>query len=265
LNKKCIVRRINYHYGDTIKIKPLFDIHYGNTLCDVNELKKYLADSDDKTYFIGGGDFLDSIIVSDKRYRKSIDAIESEEIIDKQIYGLFKILEPYKDKFIGCGIGNHEDTIVEKCATNPIKRLCEKLEVPYLGYSWFFKLQFSENGGRGRTVMIHGHHGYGGGSRTQGGDITKFSKDISFYNADIFLRGHVHRLQSDEIPQLSIVGDTLVSKSRMLVICGSFKKSLSNDGSTTWEEKMGFPPVKMGGSTILITPNSTWCDIKVSL
>lgn len=265
MNKKCITKRIEYSFGDTIKIKPLFDIHYGSTLCDVVELKKYLLDSDDKTYFVGGGDFLDSIIVADKRYRKGNDIFNSEEIIDEQIDGLYKILEPYKDKFIGLGIGNHEDTIVQKCATNPIKRLCNKMDVPYLGYSWFLKLLFSEKGARGRTVIIHGHHGFGGGSRTQGADLTKYSKDISFYDASIFLRGHVHRLQFDEIPQLGIIGENLVNKPRILIICGSFKKSLNTNGDTTWEEKQGFPPVKIGGSTILIKPNSTWVDIKVSL
>ena len=604
MNKKCITKRIEYSFGDTIKIKPLFDIHYGSTLCDVVELKKYLLDSDDKTYFVGGGDFLDSIIVTDKRYRKGNDIFNSEEIIDEQIDGLYKILEPYKDKFIGLGClsedtevltengwrfynevkkgdcvlslniendcmeykpiekiisyfvdkdlynikgcihdqlvtedhsvlykkrldnknkkdkekyyyttpnklklrtsiptcgkykegkininpdmaallgwvitkssflkedsgngiyiyqsvknqnfideiiqhlnnlgfeytienkkhsgertkelpwiaiyikakfakeirkfittknitreilntwdykslcilkeamikgvsvasynkntnsyqttyylankeladffaelciktntsislskrervqlykgydkpvntveysirilskkrklvrnitkvpykgivfdfsikdnhnfvcrrkgkpfitgncGNHEDTIVQKCATNPIKRLCNKMSVPYLGYSWFLKLLFSEKGARGRTVIIHGHHGFGGGSRTQGADLTKYSKDISFYDASIFLRGHVHRLQFDEIPQLGIIGENLVNKPRILIICGSFKKSLNTNGDTTWEEKQGFPPVKIGGSTILIKPNSTWVDIKVSL
>ena len=102
MNKICFEKRIEYKYGDGgIKIKPIFDVHYGHTLCDVAAFKKYLEDSDDKTWFIGGGDFLDSITVIDPRYRKSIDAFGSEEIIDEQVDGMFKILEPYKDKILG--------------------------------------------------------------------------------------------------------------------------------------------------------------------
>jgi UDP-2,3-diacylglucosamine pyrophosphatase LpxH len=273
MNKTCFEKKINYKYSDVIKIKPIFDVHYGHTLCDVHAFKKFLEDSDDKTYFIGGGDFLDSIIVIDPRYRKTIDAFGGEEIIDDQVNGIYEILKPYKDRILGLGIGNHEDVIVRKYATNPIKRLCEKLNVgkedkdkiPYLGYSYFYKLTMREKEGRGRTVLIKGHHGYGGGSRTQGADLTKFSKDMSYYDADVFIYGHTHKLQFDEVPRLGIAGNRLISKPKVLVICGSYKKSLSVDSTTTWEETMGFPPSRIGGATINIKPNGDWVDISVTL
>jgi hypothetical protein len=270
VNKTCFEKRLDYKYGDVIKIKPIFDVHYGHTLCDVNAFKQYLADSDDKTWFIGGGDFLDSITVMDPRYRKSIDMFGSEEIIDEQINGMYKILEPYKEKILGLGIGNHEDTILRKYATNPIKRLCEKLsteenKIPYLGYSYFFKLYMREKEGRGRTVLIKGHHGYGGGSRTQGADLTKFSKDMAYYEADLFIYGHTHKLQFDEVPRLGISGNSLISKPKVLVICGSYKKSLSADSTTTWEETMGFPPSRIGGATINLRPDNKWVSISVTL
>jgi len=271
MNKTCFEKKILYKLGDTIKIKPIFDVHYGHTLCDVHAFKKFLDDSDDKTYFIGGGDFLDSIIVIDPRYRKSIDASGSEEIIDDQINGIYELLKPYREKILGLGIGNHEDVIVRRYATNPIKRLCEKLStdkhtIPYLGYSYFYKIVMSEKQGRGRTILIKGHHGYGGGSRTQGADLTKFSKDMSYYDADVFIYGHTHKLQFDEVPRLGISGNKLISKPKVLVICGSYKKSLSADSTTTWEETMGFPPSRIGGATINLKPNShAWVDISVTL
>lgn len=266
MNKTCFEKRIEYKYGDGgIKIKPIFDVHYGHTLCDVSAFKKYLEDSDEKTWFIGGGDFLDSITVIDPRYRKSIDAFGSEEIIDEQVDGMFKLLEPYKDRILGLGIGNHEDTIVRKYSTNPMKRLCEKLNTPYLGFSYFFKVILSEKNSRIRTVLLKGHHGYGGGSRTQGADLTKFSKDMAYYDADVFLYGHVHRLQFDEVPRLGIAGNKLISKPKTLIICGTFKKSLSGDSTTTWEETMGFPPTRIGGAILNLKPTGTWVDITVTV
>ena len=56
--------RIQYKYGETIKLKPIFDVHGGNKYSDKAALKRFLADSDESTYFFGGGDYLDSIIDS---------------------------------------------------------------------------------------------------------------------------------------------------------------------------------------------------------
>lgn len=265
MNSTCFEKRIDYKYGDIIKIKPIFDVHYGHNLCDLNAFKKYLEDSDDKTWFIGGGDFLDSIIVIDPRYRKSIDAFGGEEIIDEQVNGMVEILKPYKERILGLGIGNHEDTILRKYSTNPVKRMCAQLDVPYLGYSFFYKVVLNEKGSRIRTVIIRGHHGYGGGSRTQGADLTKFSRDVGYYDADIFLYGHVHRLQFDEVPRLSISGNKLISRPKTMIICGTFKKSLSMDNTVTWEETMGFPPTRIGGATINLRPTNSWVDVTVTL
>lgn len=257
--------KINYKYGETIKIKPIFDVHLGSTSCDETAFKKYLADSDESTYFIGGGDLLDSIICSDtKRYTKSNDATEGNDIIDQQIEKMYNLLEPYKEKIIGLTLGNHENTIIKYHGTNPIKRLCKMLDVKFLGYSSLVRLILSENGSRGRTVIFRIHHGWGGGARTIGADLTKFSKDTSYYDADIFLYGHVHKNQSDEIPRLGLAGDKLIARPKVIVLCGTFLKTLSDDEEPTYSELSGYPPVAIGCSTILIRPNTTWVNIKVS-
>jgi hypothetical protein len=266
MNKFCFAKRIEYKLGEDIHLKPVFDVHYGHKLCDVTAFKKYLETTDENTWFIGGGDLLDSIVVTDKRYRKNIDSFVDEELLDKQIDGMYEMLKPYKEKFLGLMIGNHEDTILKKSNTNIIKRLANLLDIPYLGYSCFYKLILHENNSRVRTVLLRTHHGYGGGSRTQGADLTKFSKDMQFYDADVFLYGHVHRLQFDEVPRLSIVGNNLVSKPKTLVICGTFKKSFSDDSSTTWEETKGFPPTRIGGAIINIKPDSNaWARVSVTI
>jgi len=258
--------RINYKLGDTIKIKPLFDVHYGNTNCDVNATKRYLAEENDRnTYIIGGGDSLDSIIVTDKRYRKSADAAEGEAIIDEAIDGVEKILTPYKDKIIGLASGNHEDTILLRANTDPIARLCKALECKNLGYSGLIRLILSENGSRGRTVVIRYHHGWGGGSRTQGADLTKYSKDLAYWDADIFLYGHVHRKQADRVPRLGLSGEVLISKPKMECICGTFLKTYSKGIRPTYSEKAGYPPVEVGGLVVNIKPMQRWVDIWTDL
>lgn len=247
------IRRIDYAYGDVFTLKPLADIHLGARACDEAAFKRYLAESDDHTFFIGVGDMLDSIIVTDPRYRKSGDSTEDEAVIDEQVNRMYDYLAPYAERILGLGTGNHEDAITRRAGSNLIRRLCDKLAVPFLGYSWLYRLQFRMEVGHGRTIVLRGHHGWGGGSRTQGADLTKFSRDVAYFDADLFLYGHVHRCQHDKVPRLSLVGDKLVARPKHLVLCGTFLKTLSDNESPTYSEAKGYPPVEIGAPRITIT------------
>lgn len=268
MKKKADTIRIAYELGDVFTIKPVSDIHFGSSHCDIKALKKFLGEPDPKTYIIGLGDWLDSIITSDsKRYRKSGDGNDpaSDDIIDNQIEALYKIMEPYKSQIIGIGIGNHEDAIVKHCGTNPMKRMAEKLGTLYLGYSFLIRLLFRTEAGGGRAVVIRGHHGHGGGSRTQGADLTKYARDSQYIEADIYLYGHVHRLQYDTVPRLSLRGETLIAKDKHILICGTFLKTYSDSTDVTYSEIKGYPPASIGGHDITIKPiSSEWCDIAIS-
>jgi len=257
--------RIPYRYGETVKIKPIFDVHLGNRYCDVKSFKSFLADSDESTYFFGGGDFLDSIITRDaKRYVKHADDTVGDAIIDEQVDRGYELLKPYKDRIIGWGRGNHEQTILKHCGTDPAGRLAERLGCTYLGYSGLVRLLLTEDGGRGRMVVIRWHHGWGGGSRTLGADLTKYSKDIAYWDSDIYLYGHVHKKQNDEIPRMGLVGERLVAKPKTIAICGTFLKTYTNTTDSTYAEEMGYPPVAVGGHTINIRPlQKKWCEIGV--
>jgi hypothetical protein len=255
--------KIPYKWGDSFTLKPLFDAHVGNRYCDVKALRSYLSDSDDKTYIIGGGDLIDAVITKDiKRYTKASDDTDGDDIIDAQLNKLYDILEPYKERIIGLGTGNHEATITKHHGTNPMRRLAKRMGTVSLGYSWLVRMRFSDNGGRGRTLTIRGHHGWGGGSRTQGADLTKYSKDITYWSADMFLYGHVHRRQSDRVDRLAWIGKRLLSKPKHIFICGTFLKTLSNTDDATYSEEKGYPPVSIGGINIKIRPNDDWLTIE---
>jgi UDP-2,3-diacylglucosamine pyrophosphatase LpxH len=256
--------------GDAIKLKPIADVHLKSRNCDKAAFKRYIADSDENTRFIGVGDLLDCIITSDtKRYTKANDESETDEIIDESIAEAEEILRPVADRILGLGIGNHEQNIVKRCNTNPIKVICKDLNVPYLGYSFLLRLIFRGYGNspdkpvRSHSVIVRGHHGYGGGSRTQGADLTKFAKDMQYFDADIFMYGHVHKTQHDKVPRLALRGDRLISKPKFLVICGTFLKTYSDSTDATYSEIEGYPPTAIGSPTIIIKPNTNWVDIKI--
>lgn len=255
---------IPYKYGDAIKIKVISDVHYGHRFCDLKAFKTFLEDDPD-AYILGNGDLIDSIIVSDvRRYRKSMDDSPGDEIIDSQIQGIVAILDPYKDRILGLGTGNHEDSITKHCGTNPGKRICTNLNVPFLGYSWLLRIVLTEEGSRGRTVIIRGHHGWGGGSRTEGGSLTKYAREAKGWDADIFLYGHDHRLLDDRIPRLGLVGEKLVAKPKVVVLCGTFQKTFSDTHDPTWAETKGFPPTEIGCPTLILKSTRDWVKIKVT-
>ncbi len=262
---KTTTHRITYKPGDVIKIKPLSDIHYGVKGCDVSALKRFLAESDDNTRFFGLGDTMDSIVVTDPRYSKSADDTPSATIVDDQIDGLEEIIAPYKERILGLGRGNHEDTVIKKSGTDPMGRLCKRLGVAYLGYSGLMKIVLRQKNGGGKTVVIRYHHGWGGGSRTQGADLTKYSKDIAYWDADVYLYGHVHRRQSDRIPRMGMSGDKLISKPIMLGICGTFLKTYTAGTSATYSEIKGYPPVEIGGLTLNIKPEKYWVSMWIDV
>jgi len=254
---------IPYKNGQKFKLRPIFDVHLGNKACDSRKLRKDIDESDEDTYFLLGGDVMDSIIVKDKRYRKSIDDVDGDPIIDRQLARAVEIFEPIKDRIIGIGSGNHEDAIVINSGTDPTQRLCDALGVSNLGYSGIVRLVFFQKGkkgtrGRSRTLMIRWHHGWGGGTRTQGGSITKYSKDVPYWEADLYLYGHDHRLQTDDVPRMVVKGDRLVAHPRRICLCGSYLKSyiIGKPSSVTYSEKFGFPPITVGGLTVQLSPDN---------
>ncbi len=255
-------RNISYRYGEKFVLKPMFDVHLGSPSCDERAFKTYLAENyDECTYFIGGGDLLDAVIVSDsKRYRKTADSTGSDAILDEQIDRAHSILWPYKERILGLAAGNHEDSILQHCSTDLIQRLCRRLEVPYLGYSGLYRLKFSDNGSRGRSIIIRYHHGWASG-RTPGGQLTSNVKDVLNWDADVFLYGHGHALHTYTIPRLGLVGTTLTSKDLVICLCGTFLKTYQQ-GGTGYAERKGYPPIKVGSPWISLRPNYKGIEIK---
>ena len=256
---------IPYKYGQTFYIKPWFDIHLGAKACDFAAFKRDLAKTDENTYHLFGGDIFDAIIVTDPRYRKSNDDSPDDAIIDYNIDRMEEVLKPYANRILGIAKGNHEDVVTKKSGTDMVARLCRRLDVKDLGYSGLYRLSFRESKGRGRLVVVRYHHGWGGGSRTRGADLTKYSHDMQYWDADLFLYGHVHRKNVDKVERIGLVGETMVAKPKVLCICGTYLKTYTSSAQPTYSEVKGYPPVSVGSCTVEITPKRQWVDIKAYL
>jgi hypothetical protein len=257
------VCRIPYKWGQTVKLKTLWDIHFGNMACDVKSLKKFV--DDDESYFMGGGDWIDSIVLSDsKRYTKSGDATQGDDIIDEAVNGLYDILSPVRDRLLGVGSGNHEQTIQKRAGTHPTKRLAKMLGVPFRGYSWFLPVVM-EDGKRAFEIDIKNHHGFGGG-RTLGADLTRYYQDLAPYDASIYCFGHTHQKHWTPVDRFSLTKSSkdfrkLTNKEQHIVVCGTFLKTFLPKTDATYGEEKGYRPVSVGNMTINLKPGLN--DVKI--
>lgn len=256
-----------YVKGSSVRLKPFSDVHMGDPLCDIKAFREYIEDRDDQTYFMGIGDYADLIIPGDPRYTKVIDDYQGEDVVDEQISQFVEMLQPIarEGKLIGLGMGNHERKVLKHYGTNPVQRMCRRLECRNLGYSGLLNLTLTRRGKNSRSVIIRYHHGFGGASRLAGGDLTKFMRETANWDADLFLYGHVHKLQTDQTPRMGLAGSTLVAKPQHVLICGTFKKTFSKGAVPTWSEEMGFPPRNVGAGEIELTPKKIGTDIKIHL
>jgi len=266
MNENILVYPINFDSRkDVIKIKPIMDVHKGSKTCDLKAFKKYISEFDQLTYFFTNGDLWDAIYFRDKRFKASgHDHTDEDDPIDIEIEEMVDLLSPIKDRIICIGHGNHEETVLKTCHVNMSKRLAKALDVPFLGYSFWIRLKLTRKNTETRAIDIFAQHGFGGGTRTEGGSITKYSKYADRYDCDIFIVGHDHRLQFVKYPILGIRGDKdvqLMSKAKLVCLGGSWKKAFSNNTSTTWEEGKGFTASFIGGMTIEIKMTHSLPDI----
>lgn len=271
-----VTLRIDIPYTDanpTVRLVPTSCQHYGSKRFHKRRFKNFLAEQAaiPQTHFILMGDVFDAIIPADGKRFDPVDLdprylSEPGNTINFAIRDVAADLEPYKDKILGILMGNHEYEYNRRYGFNLTDVLCERLGVRNLGMSFFAWLQLRCNGenGRGRSVRLYGHHGYGGNSKTSGGSITKYERSFMDYNADILVFGHDHKTWKYQRPRLSVNSKgNLVDSPLTIVCCGTFKRSLSDDALPTWEEKMGFGPQMLKGQTIAITVDShAWVKIE---
>jgi hypothetical protein len=170
-------------------------------------------------------------------------------------------------------MGNHEYQVLKRHHTNLSKRLADALGVPYMGFSYFFRINLfrvdDEIKGQGRNIDFFVQHGFGGGTRTEGGSITKYAKHSERFICDVYVAGHDHRLQFVKFPTMGIRGAKgsvrLFAKSKVVILGGSWKKAYAPGTAVSWEETKGFMPAEIGGVTIRIRVTNDWVDIKVDM
>jgi len=249
--------------GDKVfNLCPLGDIHYGNSSCDEEALQKainWINKID--AYVIGMGDYLDAINMNDRRFdvRQVKKGLSLDDLVSEQFKGITYYLDQIpKDRWIAMLTGNHEETIRKRYFRDITQELCDRYEIPNLGYSGWIRLMFRRKTKDTKrpavnTLKIFAHHGYGGARfrPTKRWKIEHLRDDKEY---DIMIMGHIHTLDASRSVRQTIPNKGklfLKEKTTIEMITGTFLKS-SSVGNTNYGEIAGFGAEKTGVGTIVI-------------
>lgn len=166
---------------------------------------------------------------------------------DNEYELVVKLFWPVRSQIAGVVSGNHEQRLVDFANFDIMNAFCQKLEVPYMGYSGVidFKIHKEPDGFYRHNYFIYVHHTTGGGT-SQGGAINRVEKlsDI-VEGCDAYLGFHSHKLVATPVvkyyPSIKNKRHQLEERRVWYVSCGSY---LEYNGS--YPEMKQMPPQKLG-------------------
>lgn len=290
-----VIRRTIHHSSrsDIFTFTNFFDIHHGAVACDEDLFGKVvtrLANTDDKNFIIGGGDYCDLIGIGDPRFslhsialsetierdgseradgtRRPMTAKEQlANIHDSQAKGFAQKIKPLADKFLMLGYGNHETAALKYGGVDPVEKIAERIYNGrwgggYLelvgGYMTLLRLQFvreHENSKASKEVVVGVHHGFGGGKK-KGSKINNGVDYLaSFPDAHIIVMGHVHDPVAGIVgaEKLNARSDKTVQQNRAVMITSSFLKTFHED-YMSYSEVKGYGAVPLGVTQFQLCP-----------
>lgn len=218
------------------------------------------------------GDMIEAIEVKDKRFCLETTKIAS---IDKQIEQAITLRKHIRSKLVTCLKGNHEHKI--NTYTNPAKRICEQLKIPYGTYSAI--INYTDE--HGLPMFKHyATHGYGS-IKSDADDPVRQKSNMQlslkrklknkFGDTLLSSMGHTHKMitvtpeptlylttQGREINQNYTEAKKRIGyiepNHKFYANCGSFLRmySIDEEGVDGYAERAGYDPVTLGFVVCLV-------------
>ena len=259
----------------------LGDLYVGARACHEKRLEHDLERiaSRSTAYPVLMGDQFDAIVPKDtRRFSPSVvapwaydenflgrdrfpleDVIGRQEERGKQILSLAPV-----DRVLGIADGNHETAYLKHHSNDITRRVADHFGWKMLGYTFFLNITVGfEDHPRTFKYTIYGHHGWGGGSRTEGYNLTKYSRHLPYFDAQVFAFAHVHDTQTKVIPYIKPMeeeqqelsthaNEGIYFNDRVLIVTGTYLRTLAHGRFPTYSEEKGFPPRKLGYASALL-------------
>jgi UDP-2,3-diacylglucosamine pyrophosphatase LpxH len=230
----------------------LSDVHFDSVKCDRDRLKKHLdeAVARDAAVFCFGDwfDLMQGMYDPRRSYAGLRPEYKSITYLDDVINDSIEFLQPYADRWLFMGRGNHETNIEKRLSTSPIDRLCQGMGgiVSPGSYSGWIKVQLTRNVKMNLMPMLmHFHHGYGGNAPRSKGVLNVDLDQKEWPDADVIVSGHTHQkwhvpMTVERIAQNMSLREETVHHVKL----GSYKML---DRFAGWEVEKGFAQPRLGG------------------
>lgn len=203
-------------------------------------------------------DFGDVFCCMQGRFDKRLDYdqlrpelhVGAKRYLDSCVDFLAESYVPYSNNWCLFGLGNHEDSVLNKHQTSLHDRLAERLRAnkspvksgPYHGWVRF---AFSFCTTHHFSYHLWYHHGYGGGGPVTRDTIQTNRQAVYLTNADFVVSGHTH-----DSFHLTIRRETLLANGRPVLReveflkCPGYKDEYSTGKG--WANMRGAPPKPLG-------------------
>lgn len=221
--------------------------------------------SDEKTYWIGGGDYCRHINRKDRRHRESELANWLHGVDDlsgTQQRSVVERLEPIKDRCLGLCKGNHEDDILAYNERDVYGGMCNTLMAPErsvrLDVGGFVVIRWRCSDRVRWTMTVFAHHGHGGGL-LEGGHALMLGRLSKWYEFDIALVGHRHvkHWVGNTRAYPNATATKFLKKQQHALLGGTYLDSVANErGEESYAERKLLPPSGVGVVKVRIRPGT---------
>lgn len=139
-------------------------------------------------WFFGAGDLVENATktsIGEGVYEESLTPEQQMEELSDDLY-------PLRRKCLGLARGNHEKRSSKTDGHDLINRLCRELRVPRLADHSLHTFVFDDCNVEYTLMVTHGRFG----GRTDGGKRRALENLVHIYDADAYIMGHVHGLDT---------------------------------------------------------------------
>ncbi|HSW65432.1 MAG TPA: hypothetical protein VLH56_19300 [Dissulfurispiraceae bacterium] len=286
--------------GDEFNITPYTDLHDDAASCAHNILHEHMQRRAalPNARFLSLGDMANLVLPGpDKRSTPSamvdlldeaIEQIQSSKLSDaEKLIAITSIRKEYREResdalidllvdrqieryqqypWLFLGTGNHCTAALKHHFTHVTKRVCDRLNIPYGGYSGIARLRFNipNRDGHAKLTILY-HHGAWSGQVIKGlGGAKRWA--AGFDEWDVCLYGHNHQLHLHEEPKVRMSArGVLEHRDVYIANCGTFLKGYRQGGSADYGEQRGYPAVSLNAPLMTIRITSDGYKFQISL
>ena len=164
--------------SDSIMVVPLFDVHKGHRCHREEKFLKYIrwiAESD-HIFAVLGGDIMENALDDGRGMM-----YDQEEPPESQMHSTTRILAPIAHKILCATRGNHEARTHRRAGIDPMRIICDRLEIPYFPGPFLMSVLAGER--KWRFYVFHGK----GNSQTKGGKMNAAQRAAKWVDGLDFL------------------------------------------------------------------------------